>query len=413
MPVYDLCEIEQSSPFPSAIDIDRNFIPPEECNVTHLYAQLERGAETSKPHIQAYVEVGGSRDEWPTWNEMVNDAKWKKVFGDGKEAHITPAYASREANKQYCSKEGQGGRIQGTVNYVFDKEERQDVQAPRRTSQEDEDRKEEKKMRGKEKTALFNQKKLAAAYELMQKAVDAGEPIEWCVLAAHTQFQNYKQQEGQDINEYRETLALYQGIYNHFATKTKVMEGCLMAMERKKSVDRGLSGVVRVRQIWCYVYWGGTGTGKSTRAQTDFIEYGVPFTKDTSLKWWNGYTNQNVLVLEELGHDEVTPETVIGPKELLRILDGYEYRVDIKTKEPRLAMWTIVVITSNYDFDHWFCSWRGIGTETKKAIESRIHARVHFSGDDLRKRRREDITPPERKEGATLEYVVPRKQGNN
>ena len=122
--LYDLCEIDGTPLFPSAIDIDTTYTPPPECNIVALYAQLEKGKETSRPHIQGYIEVGGEKDQWPTFKEMISDAKWKLVLGEGNEAHFMPANASREVNKNYCSKQGNGGRINGTHNYVYEKEEK-------------------------------------------------------------------------------------------------------------------------------------------------------------------------------------------------------------------------------------------------------------------------------------------------
>ena len=69
-------------------------------------------------------------------------------------------------------------------------------------------------------------------------------------------------------------------------------------------------GMVRT----CYVYWGATGTGKSRRA---WEEAGLDaYPKDPRTKWWDGYTGQRNVVVDEF-------RGTIDVAHLLRWLDRY------------------------------------------------------------------------------------------
>lgn len=91
--------------------------------------------------------------------------------------------------------------------------------------------------------------------------------------------------------------------------------------------------------IWLY---GETGTGKTRYA----IEHaGEDFwISSRNLKWWDGYTGQPVAIIDDFRGDFCTFH------ELLRILDGYPFRAEVKGSSLWLDAETIY-ITSPYSPD--------------------------------------------------------------
>lgn len=86
-------------------------------------------------------------------------------------------------------------------------------------------------------------------------------------------------------------------------------------------------------------FYGKSGTGKTREAMelagADF------FITSRNLKWWDGYFGQRTVIIDDFRGDFCTFH------ELLRILDGYPFRVDIK----RSSMWlhaNTIIITSCY-----------------------------------------------------------------
>lgn len=114
-------------------------------------------------------------------------------------------------------------------------------------------------------------------------------------------------------------------------------------------------GVIRS----CKVYWGPTGTGKSRRA---WDEAGVDaFPKDPRTKWWDGYTGQeNIIINEFRGSIDIA--------HLLRWLDRYPVRVEAKGQSLPLRgsqFW----ITSNISPSLWYPE---LDDETKGALMRRL-----------------------------------------
>lgn len=106
------------------------------------------------------------------------------------------------------------------------------------------------------------------------------------------------------------------------------------------------------RDVYVAVIWGPhSGTGK-TRISIDLAQkiYGEdPFFVDPSngnSAWFNGYDNHKVIVLDDYrGWLRFT--------HLLRLLDGYKLRLDVKFGEAWSA-WQLIIITSNISPDHWY-----------------------------------------------------------
>lgn len=92
------------------------------------------------------------------------------------------------------------------------------------------------------------------------------------------------------------------------------------------------------------VYWfyGPSGSGKTRHA----VEMGGDdyWISARDLKWWDGYYGQKVVIIDDFRGDFCTFH------ELLRILDRYPYRVQIKGSSLWLQADTII-ITSCYSYE--------------------------------------------------------------
>lgn len=113
-----------------------------------------------------------------------------------------------------------------------------------------------------------------------------------------------------------------------------------------------------VRGIW---YWGGPGTGKSRTARE---KYPNAYLKAQN-KWWDGYTGQEHVILDDLDTD------VLG--HYLKIwADRYACTGEVKGGTIPLLHKTLVV-TSNYSIEQLFTK----DTEMALAIRRRFRV-THF-----------------------------------
>lgn len=125
----------------------------------------------------------------------------------------------------------------------------------------------------------------------------------------------------------------------------------------KKIGESHLQPVAIVRR--CFVYWGKSGSGKSRRA---WEEAGLHcYSKDPRTKFWCGYTGQDHVVLDEFRGS-------IDISHLLRWLDRYPVRVELKGSSTALAM-TTCWITSNIHPRDWYPD---LDEETKNALLRRL-----------------------------------------
>lgn len=98
------------------------------------------------------------------------------------------------------------------------------------------------------------------------------------------------------------------------------------------------------RQLDVQVLWGDAGTGKTRQV---FEEYPDAFTVNCDEAFpFEGYDGEQAIVLDDFYGD-------IKYHQLLRILDGHQYRVNVKGSH-RYARWTKVFITSNKRPENWY-----------------------------------------------------------
>lgn len=114
------------------------------------------------------------------------------------------------------------------------------------------------------------------------------------------------------------------------------------------------------------VYWGPTGVGKSRRAWGEAGMEAYP--KDPRNKWWDGYSGQPNVVIDEFRGD-------IGINNILRWLDRYPVSVETKGGSVALRA-TQFWFTSNIDPRSWYPD---LDEETKRALLRRLQI-THFDG---------------------------------
>ncbi len=121
------------------------------------------------------------------------------------------------------------------------------------------------------------------------------------------------------------------------------MTWCQYSKQFKKyaeMVDREKTKIFR--KVKVTVHSGITGTGK-TRDAMNQIKYPYLISGD-ALQWWDGYDGEDTIVIDEYSND-------IKITSLLRLLDGYQYRLPTKGGFT-YAKWTKVFITTNLEELH-------------------------------------------------------------
>ncbi len=123
----------------------------------------------------------------------------------------------------------------------------------------------------------------------------------------------------------------------------------------------------KFRHITVIVHSGETGTGKTRIAMESSDD--VFKIEGGELKWFDGYTGQKTLVIDDYSNDEKITK-------LLNLLDGYKLRIPIKGGFT-YAQWTTIYITTNLTRDefHPFAK-----TAHRAALDRRITTWKNFSG---------------------------------
>lgn len=95
------------------------------------------------------------------------------------------------------------------------------------------------------------------------------------------------------------------------------------------------------------IYYGPTGTGKSHKA---FHENPGAYRKILAGKWWDGYDNNQCVIFEEFNP---TAKNELDLPELLKAMDKYPYRVEIKGGSMQLKA-NKFIFTTNINPADWF-----------------------------------------------------------
>lgn len=111
--------------------------------------------------------------------------------------------------------------------------------------------------------------------------------------------------------------------------------------------------------IWL---WGPTGTGK-TRIAVDLCGPDV-WMSGRNLKWWDGYDGHKNVIIDDFRGD------FCSFHELLRILDRYEYRIEVKGGSRQLLA-TKIIITSCSPPDKVYYTREDIGQLLRRITETR------------------------------------------
>lgn len=111
------------------------------------------------------------------------------------------------------------------------------------------------------------------------------------------------------------------------------------------------------------VYWfyGPTGSGK-TRKAFELCE--DPWISDQGLRWWDGYDGHEDVIIDDFRKD------FCKFHELLRILDRYPYRVEVRGGSRQLLARRIF-ITSLYSPEETYHMREDIGALTRRITEVR------------------------------------------
>lgn len=94
-----------------------------------------------------------------------------------------------------------------------------------------------------------------------------------------------------------------------------------------------------------HIYWGPTGTGKTSRANFEAREFGTVYFKPAG-KWWDGYEQEDSVLIEDFRGE-------IALAEMLRLIDRMPLRVQVKGGFEHFTS-KRVYITSNTSPDEWF-----------------------------------------------------------
>lgn len=115
-------------------------------------------------------------------------------------------------------------------------------------------------------------------------------------------------------------------------------------------------------------YYGETGTGKSKVAYEEAVASGSYYYKDPTNKWWDGYFQQTVVVIDDYRRDFSTFA------HLLRLFDRYPLSVEYKGGTIQFASMTIIITTPKSPKD----TWEGRSCEDIAQLLRRITMIRHF-----------------------------------
>lgn len=117
------------------------------------------------------------------------------------------------------------------------------------------------------------------------------------------------------------------------------------------------------RHLQVTVLWGQAGVGKTRQAIESSDDYYILNAPSNGTLWFDGYQGEKTLIIDDF-------YGWIKFHDLLRILDGYQYRLPIKGSFT-YAKWDKVFITSNKNIYDWYPNVTN--AEQLAALERRIN----------------------------------------
>jgi len=145
-------------------------------------------------------------------------------------------------------------------------------------------------------------------------------------------------------------------IHHQVVTKEKTVSDIALENPAYIRYSKGLkdlqfyvdkSDAYKWRTIESFIYWGDTGTGKTKKAfEGDASRFIITAPNNTGTVWFDGYAGETTLIVDDF-------YGWLKQHELLRIMDGYPYQVQIKGSFT-WAKWTKVIFTSNKNPNEWF-----------------------------------------------------------
>jgi len=139
-------------------------------------------------------------------------------------------------------------------------------------------------------------------------------------------------------------------------------------------IQRWVAAISAPRDFKTEVYWlhGPTGSGKSKWAMATSDRNDL-YLKAGSNKWWDGYTNQKNVIM-----DDFRPSKEIPFEFLLRLLDRHPVMVEVKGASIQFAPERIFITTPHPPQETWsHCEW--IGQEQLGQLFRRIDKVICFS----------------------------------
>ncbi len=153
---------------------------------------------------------------------------------------------------------------------------------------------------------------------------------------------------------------------------SRMVEKLVSEQVRKRTRDE-------FRDMEVIVYWGGSGSGKTQRVYKEVKEkYGTHAAMHKLPQshpcWFNGYTHQPVLFIDDFGIDWTEGMNPCMPRALLlHIMDRYPLMLNVKHGEFAEALFTTVYITANEPPVEWFHASTPVRKQlNQQAIERRI-----------------------------------------
>lgn len=133
--------------------------------------------------------------------------------------------------------------------------------------------------------------------------------------------------------------------------------------------SKGLSAYLRVtarrreQAPTVYLYFGTTGSGKTRKAIEENTDY---YRKHPDSKWFDGYTNQECLLLDDFSGSS----SKMSLNYVLQLIDRYPFSLEIKGDYTELLA-TKIIITTNHHPNQWYDYSKR--AEQYLALARRIH----------------------------------------